>query len=146
MGKNAFEDALFNPRVEPANFNQYANLLIELHMQTLDNENVENYGRYWHGHLLFLKPLFVFFTLAQIKYLNLFLQVVLLAVILWMMYKRLGVLHCLVFLTALCFLDPVICWQCLEYQANINIMLCAILWILLNRNPNAKYGLKLFNR
>ena len=100
---------------------------------------VDFYPRFWHGYLLFLKPLLMFFDLQGIRYINLLFQCGLLCAILYLMYKRLGFKHCVAFVTAMCFLNPITSWMCLEYANVVNVMLLATLWVLLNKNPDDKY-------
>lgn len=45
------------------------------------------YARYWHGYLIFLKPLLLIFSYQQIRILNMVLQVFLFVFLLWTMKK-----------------------------------------------------------
>ncbi|HKM02187.1 MAG TPA: hypothetical protein VJ083_09070 [Sedimentibacter sp.] len=49
------------------------------------------YTRYWHGYMMFLKPLLVFFTYAQIRYIFMYLYLVLMAWACVEIYKRIGI-------------------------------------------------------
>lgn len=46
------------------------------------------YGRYWHGYLIWLKPLLYLFDYSQIRVLNGIVQVLLSAAVLWGMVRR----------------------------------------------------------
>lgn len=48
----------------------------------------ESYARYWHGYLVFLKPLLLCFNLANLRLFGTVLQPLLLGVVLWLFYKR----------------------------------------------------------
>lgn len=52
------------------------------------NGEVASYGRYWHGYLLFLKPLLLFFNLSDIRLFNMSLQWALAAAVLLLAYRR----------------------------------------------------------
>lgn len=135
VGRDAFYDALMNPRVEYGKGHE-ENLYISLQKPSLVGAYIFEYPRYWHGYLLFLKPLLVFFDLSEIRIINLIFQAGLLLVILYLMYKRLGFKHCVAFSSAMCFINPVTSWMCLEYVGAANVMLLATLWMLLNKNPH----------
>ena len=46
------------------------------------------YARYWHGYLIFLKPLFSLFSYGQIRVVNTVVQILLLLLALFLMWKR----------------------------------------------------------
>lgn len=50
-----------------------------------------DYSRYWHGYLLLVRPLLLFFHYDQIRTLNFFVLNGLLLLLLYLIYKRLGV-------------------------------------------------------
>ena len=72
--------AMLNPRGKIEN---KANARIEaLAMQIgaiekNDSYHIQNYSRYWHGYLIFLKPLLMIFSVAQIRLINFFIQFIL---------------------------------------------------------------------
>ena len=47
-----------------------------------------NYGRYWHGYLIFLRPLLLIFNIKQIRYLLLFLYIILFIELIKLLYKK----------------------------------------------------------
>ena len=51
------------------------------------SDRVIAYGRYWHGYLVYVKPLLCFFGYGAIRLLGLVLQLALLAAILWRLIK-----------------------------------------------------------
>lgn len=53
-----------------------------------EKEESRGYGRYWHGYLIFLKPLLLVLSYDKIRMLNLFLQSVLTGVLLYILYKK----------------------------------------------------------
>lgn len=139
-GRDPLQDALLNPRVEPhGRWDQYGDLVIGLNTQGLQNLPIIDYGRYVHGYLLFLKPLFVFCDLQTIRKINLFLHAILLALVLFLLCRRLNFKYSLAYLFSIFFLNPLTTWQCLVYSIDVNITLLATLWVLLNKNPNNRY-------
>lgn len=136
--KNKLQNALLNPRAEYGRTPEL-NLSIALNREDLSQAIIINYTQYWHGYLILIKPLLFFFNLAQIRIINLIFEITLLITILTLIYRRLGFKHCIAFLISICFLNPLITWMCLEYVGNINILLLACLYILLNKNPDNNY-------
>ena len=54
----------------------------------------DSYERYWHGYLIFLKPLLYFFSLHDIIFLNIVIQLFLIyAVIIFLQHKNIGELQ-----------------------------------------------------
>jgi len=51
-----------------------------------------NYDWYWHGYLVVLRPLLVFFDYAQIRWINCGLMLILVLWVLWLMAQRLGMI------------------------------------------------------
>lgn len=47
-----------------------------------------NYSRYWHGYLLYLKPLLLFFNVYDIKILMMFIQLLLIVWVEILLAKR----------------------------------------------------------
>lgn len=137
LGRNPFFDAILNPRAEKVTAeDQWRNFQLAVNASSLRGFHIVPYPRFWHGYLLFLKPLLVFFDLEGIRCIHLIVQLSLLAAVLFLMYKRLGFRCCTAFIASMCFLNPVTSWMCLEYASVINVMLLATLWVLLNKNPN----------
>ena len=133
--KDAFTDSLLNPELI---YEWWAprNLENSLRAQRLDRKALGVYPRFWHGYLIFLKPLSLFLTLEGIRFINLFLQFCLLLIVCYLIYRRLSVREVFAYLTTMLFLNPVTSWMCLEYATDINIMLMASLWVLLNKNKD----------
>ncbi|MBR3196481.1 MAG: hypothetical protein IKF50_07225 [Clostridia bacterium] len=87
-----------------------------------------SYARYWHGYLLFLRPLMTFLNIRQIRNVNtVCLFAVILAVLILMMQK---LRKCVVpFLCTLLFLAPTAMGSCFEYSRifYISLFMCALI-------------------
>ncbi|MCC6095226.1 MAG: hypothetical protein LIV24_09465 [Eubacterium sp.] len=89
--QSAVTEAMKNPYyVSSDTDNQVAQL-----MESLDDTKVKSmsfncYPRYWHGYLLFLKPMLVFFNVVEIRALSAILQIFLLCTVIALLSKRLG--------------------------------------------------------
>lgn len=91
-------------------------------------ERVE-YARYWHGYLIFLKPLLLLGTYDDVRALNLFVQMLFGGIVVMEMVKRKKEQYIICFLLGLYSLMPIAAAMCLQYAAVLNITLisCAIL-------------------
>lgn len=90
---NPIRDALLVPAAD-----YYVGNLAQWIGKLMDNANnriygindYQEYARYWHGYLIFLKPLFYFLDLDQVYFINTVILVLLVAAVCRAMYHRLG--------------------------------------------------------
>jgi len=89
---NAFQDALLSPTYNYlARWGEdWAEVLMEYASDVNASTDYVPYARYWHGYLVFLKPLFMFLNLQGIYFLNAFVVSLLTIIIARLFYKRLG--------------------------------------------------------
>lgn len=64
------------------------------------------YGRYWHGYLVFLKPLLMFFNIDEIRQLNWICIMGSTMVIGILLYRRKKLKYLFPYLLAICFMNP----------------------------------------
>lgn len=90
---HVLRDALLAPAADyfNGNLDQWIATLME-HAQTriYGNNDFQTYGRYWHGYLVFLKPLFVLFNLEQIYIINTVVLLLLVVGVCYNLYKKMG--------------------------------------------------------
>lgn len=65
------------------------------------------YGRYWNGYVVVLKPLFMFLNLAEIRMLNITAQLCLLVAVCLALYRKLGIRYTYAFLGAIAIYSPI---------------------------------------
>lgn len=87
------------------------------------------YGRYWHGYLLWLKPLLEFMNLQEIRMLNMALQFLLLIFVVIRLYTFCDKKLVLPFLFAILFINPVSTALCMQYSSIYYITLLSVLVI-----------------
>lgn len=92
-----------------------------------------SYSRYWHGYLVILKPLLLFFDVADIRMINMIVQMVLLCYILYLMIKKEYVKYIPAFITAILLLNPVAIALSFQFSTIYYLMLFAVLFVLLRR-------------
>lgn len=81
------------------------------------NGEAESYGRYWHGYLLFLKPLLLFFNLSDIRMFLMLAQWSLAAAALLLAYQKGGVPLALPLGCAILCLNPVSTAMSMQYSS-----------------------------
>lgn len=132
-GRGALDSALNNWWVETINEEGVDNpgpSIVNLYYDPNREIEIKNYARYWHGSLLFVKPLLMVTTLWGIRILNLILQSVFCIYVIYRLYKT-GFKYLTVgYGMSLLALSPISSSFCIEYSGCIWIMSIGILMIL----------------
>ncbi len=91
----------------------------------------EDYVRYWHGFIIFLRPLLAIMQYDGIIRLNALLQLVLTALVIFLMRRR-GLSDCIIpYFIMYGILMPVITWRTMQYYSCFYVMILGCLLILL---------------
>lgn len=131
---NAFEEALLANRF-------VVNGMMDsevLGAESLGEElvgKVRGYGRYWHGYLLYLKPLLLVFNYGQIRYLVGLIQFGLFVEVVVLLMRKKKEQYIIPFITAYLFLNPTTLSLSLQYfPASVITMLQLITLLLIEEN------------
>ena len=89
-GRNVYEHAMwmYHSDLEPEFWTPEASLKAYCEGETTDNMYLHEYSRYWHGYLVYLKPLLLLFSWSQIVKLCAVLQILLMLGILIVSIKK----------------------------------------------------------
>ena len=79
---------------------------------------VSSYMRYWHGYLLFLKPLLFFFSYPAIRTINTVAQSILALLLVFLLWKKGPKQLILPFFLVWLILDPMVTGSCLQFSGN----------------------------
>lgn len=112
--ENIFEEALLNNRITVNGMMDSEIIAAESLGEELEG-STGDYGRYWHGYLLYLKPLLMALNYGQIRYLVGAIQFALLALVLYLFVKMKKEKHVIPFLAAYLFLNPAALSLSLQY-------------------------------
>ncbi len=82
-----------------------------------ENIEIEHYSRYWHGYLIFIKPLLFLFTYSDIRLINSFGVMAAAAFLIALMYIKGLKKYILPYLIALLLIDPFAISQSLQFSA-----------------------------
>ncbi len=102
-----------------------------LEANRLSSDGLTPYPRYWHGYLLFTKPLLLLFNYRQIRQIFIFVHLALLFAILYLLGKRERDRAFLPLLFAVYLLNPVGCAMSLAYTPMYVLTLLELVVILL---------------
>lgn len=104
------------------------------YLWTEEGFHIIDYPRYWHGFLIFLKPLLLFFSYSDIRMLNGLFQTILIALLLWTLVKK--QLSQYIFPTILTtfYLVPSVLAMSLQYSSVYYIALLSAITLLLFEN------------
>lgn len=107
------------------------NQLVDFFMEQNMEWEKTSYSRYWHGYLVFLKPILLFFDYSDIRMINQVIQTLLIAFIIMLSIKR-GLKQLVVpFIIAILSIVPSTIALSLQFSTTFYISLLSIIVILL---------------
>ena len=126
------QDAMRNPRVmyDISDGSPVDSLIRYVNKSELDPGHQVEYARYWHGYLVLLKPLLLFFTLPDLRMMNLMVQFILMLAVLLELYRQRGYGLAIPFGAMILCLNPVSTALCMQYSSIYYLMLVGA-WLLL---------------
>lgn len=131
--ESVFEEALLNNRFTVNGLMDSEVLAAEATGEELDGD-ASSYGRYWHGYLLYLKPLLMMFNYGQIRYLIGSIQFALLTAVLYLFVKKQKENHVIPFMAAYLFLNPAALSLSLQYFPSSVLTMLQFVMILLKED------------
>ena len=143
---NPVQDAMRNPRIryEAAGNSPVDSLIRYVNRSEMEPGTQVEYARYWHGYLVLLKPLLLFFTVSDLRMMNLFFQFTLMLAVLLELFRQGGYQLAIPFGAVILCLNPISTALCMQYSSIYNLMLAGS-WLLLHfRLWEQKYGWLLF--
>ena len=88
------------------------------------------YGRYWHGYLLWMKPLLLFFSVPEMRLINMAVQLALLCWLMILLHRELGITGCAVVGTGILILNPITCAMTFHFSdIYYNILITCIVML-----------------
>jgi hypothetical protein len=98
-----------------------------------------SYPRYWHGYLVWLKPLLLFFSVADIRIFNMILQLTVFFCLLLLSIKKLGMKHSVPLFFTILVLNPVTLALSFQFSSIFYIaFISAIVMLISNDKLNDK--------
>ena len=106
--------------------------------------SVHEYARYWHGYLLILKPLLLFFDVADIRLMNMFLQMTLLFYTLLLMVRKQYNIYVPAFFISVLLLNPIAISLSFQFSTIYYLMFCGVIFVLKKEEIPEKQAYLLF--
>ncbi|MDO4333613.1 MAG: hypothetical protein Q4C58_13135 [Eubacteriales bacterium] len=131
-GYPAWQQAMRAARIDFADQDACCNELIWYAWENRIPDGETEYSRYWHGYMLWLKPLLLVFDYADIRILNMMFQTVLLFLLIKKLTEKGKTRYLLPLAMALIVLNPVAAAMSLQFSSIYDIVLISMLLILRN--------------
>lgn len=115
--------------IEDAMQNKYNETIIRDADYSEENAYIYPYGRYWHGYLVTLRPLLIFFDYAQIRIIN---AVILISLFIWSsigIFRKCGRIYGFLYVPLVCIMIFPSVIICMQYSTCFLIMFLAIVLI-----------------
>ena len=134
---------MLNPRIQYKTSNHVQSLIRQIKGDTTDR-HIINYGRYWHGYLVVLKPLTMLLDISSIRLLNLILQVIVAAYMTMLIGKSFGDGYGFSYLLAYLLLNPVTLimsfqFSTMYYVTNLITFILLKKWLFFDKEMNFVY-------
>lgn len=145
-GEDGITDIFLNPYMVVDETNP-VNSLYEVVALANDHYEIHHYGRYWHGYLVIIRPLLLFFHYTDIRRLNMMLQIFLVFFFLWKAARSDDQRIVIPFLGMYLFLSPVTLFGSLQYSPCFYVTMCMLIILLVWKerlNDNRRNYLFLF--
>ncbi len=131
--RNVLEKAVAVPRMTTPGENSRFRELVAYIWEGQEPNGTEEYGRYWHGYLVILKPLLLLFSYADIRYLNMFAQMILLTYVI-VLFVNSGLKRYLIALIAsILAINPVAVAMSMQFSTIYYLVLLSFIFILSKR-------------
>lgn len=137
--KDGVRDILLDTYVEVDGRNPMDSLY-EVAVLANDNYIVKNYGRYWHGYQILLRPLLCFFNYSDILQINMILQLALVFGFVILLAGTRERVYMVPFLGMYIFLCPVSLFSSLQYSPCFYIMMFALYALFIGREKLRNTG------
>ena len=128
VSKFKMKDALLNPSYNYKNRNPVQSLIEQL--KETKNFTIAYYPRYWHGYLVVLKPLTIFFDIAYIRLLNMLLQMIIVIYLILLLGSTYGKGYALSLFLSYLLLNPVSLSMSFQYSTMFYVTSFVSLFLL----------------
>lgn len=129
---SAVRDAMNNPRVAVDGGTQTTSLLMSVTQDDLEGLSVVNYPRYWHGYLVWLKPLLSIMNMGEIRILMMGIQFILLVSVLIELGRQMGGRLLWAFAVSVLCMNPISMALSMTFSCVYTILLVAV-YVMMRR-------------
>lgn len=126
-------DAINVPRGAISNYNP-AETIVARYVSNIPYERVRTYPRYWHGYLVFLKPLLEIVDYETIRFINGIIQLIMVSFVCLLLYKKGHTLAMGSFIISYLMLMPIALAKCFQFSSCFYVFIFGCLSLLLLSN------------
>jgi len=126
--ESAVYKAMLNPRYAYTDKSMIESL--NMAMKGDPDFKISKYPRYWHGYLVFLKPMLTFLNYKEIKILNLYIQYILVLIDLLLIYEKKGKKYALALAITVLVMNPIAISLSMQFSSVYYITLTSILVLI----------------
>ena len=112
--------------------------------QFINNKDMEEsfeYARYWHGYMIFLRPLLTVFNITQIRILLSIIIIGISALLIYLIYKKINIISAIVFTLGFIACSIFIVGQSISEVSVFLVMLGISIVLLLKKDLNKNIGI-----
>lgn len=113
--------------------------LIDHYVHDIPLRHEITYSRYWHGYLIFLKPLLAVADFSMIRGLNLIVQTIIVLILVYLLYDRGKKKYILPYIVSLLLIMPYIVSRSMQFSSCYYLMHIFSVLILLSKDENKEY-------
>ena len=125
--------------------NNPAGMLVRHYLGQESFDRSYEYPRYWHGFIIFLRPLLMFFDLHQIRIINGICQALLVIITFGLMLKKRKDLYVIPWILGYLMLMPIVSAKSLQYSTCFYVFMTgSLVLLLLPKERLSKYGAFVF--
>lgn len=136
--ENPFVEAMKVKRTTVKGQSSPVAALVALHTGEDAQYGTTSYARYWHGYLIFLKPLLLFFSYQQIRYFLSLAQLGLVSAVVCLLAAKGKGMYCAPVVLAYFFINPAACSLSLQYTPVLVLTMAELAVILLREERYAR--------
>lgn len=136
-------DAMLNPRIS-YDSGPMDDVAKYVNRSELSEGTKLTYARYWHGYLTWLKPMLLFFTLSDIRMMNMIFQLSLAGYLILELFRIGGYRMVIPFALALFSINPISTALCLQYSSVYDTLLLGALALVRFRLYDTDYDWYVF--
>lgn len=129
---DGIRDILLDTRVQVDKINPMESLYEMLGLAN-DNYYIKDYGRYWHGYQIILRPLLCVYTYDDILQINMILQLALVFLFVFILAKSQNRMLIVPFWGMYIFLSPISVFSSLQYSACFYVMMFVLIALFVLR-------------
>lgn len=98
------------------------------------------YARYWHGHLIYLRPLLTIFSYTEIKIISYIFHFILFLVLLYKVKKRIGLKYIIAIIFGFIVTEGYLVYSCLEETIGFSlILILSVILLSINKKYYGKF-------